>query len=157
MLEKDKNNDNMNHKHIYKSVSKFYSEKVYENMDAIILVQLDEYKESFKNLFSNDSNSGIKYHVYGDLSCSIKNRHIKSVCPYHYELKFRRELFPHRRVFTVCNCKQCQIVGYKLSEITKCQPISIPMPALKKEKDRWKFIIEEVPVACECVLNINNF
>lgn len=157
LSQKNKNDFHTDQKYSYDGISKLYAQNIVEKIEEIILIQLDEYKESYKNVFLNNSNTGIKYNLHGDVSCSIKNKKIKSVCPYHYEVIFRKDIYPHRRVFTVCNCKNCQLVSYKFIKSTKCEPITIPMPALKKEANKWEFIFEKVSVGCECVLNIRDY
>ncbi|RNA07594.1 hypothetical protein BpHYR1_035959 [Brachionus plicatilis] len=51
-------------------------------------------------------------------------------------------MYPHRRVFSKCNCEKCLIQS-------SCTPIYTLMPALIKDGRNWNFVLENVPTSCQ--------
>ena len=150
---------------IHKSLSSLYAEKIIQNMENILLISIDEYQVINKDLILEDAeaNKGILFRIFGKKSCSLDDQgdnEVKSVCPWHYELRFRQNMYPHRRVFSKCNCDKC-LIHSKFDnnhiQFSACTPVYTMMPAMIREKDEWNFVLENVPTSCQCSVKLNPF
>ncbi|CAF1008939.1 unnamed protein product [Brachionus calyciflorus] len=143
----------------FKSLSTLYSEKIAQNLDKTILMQIEEYGNLNNNVITDSEvNGGRVVDISGNQVCSLDDQKtlIKSICPWHNELRFRPNMFPHRRTFAKCNCLNClKFNGF--DQLTTCEPIYTIMPALIKISTEWNFVMERVPTSCHCTVNLDSY
>jgi len=142
----------------------------HESMDgASSLLNFDFVNENFKlHDSARDHFHPHESSYYGNRKC-IKNRLIKDetqggLCPWHYNITYRYNVYPHISANVRCNCVNCKMVtssndDFKLG----CQQVKVWKPALLRAKCRldgiyeWTPILEQVAVACECMRYESDF
>lgn len=150
---------------VYKSLSRHFGDKIVENMEKIIEMQVEINRVKYKYLISNVSESikGKTLQIEGKKSCSLDDQgtdELKSVCPWHNRILFRPNIYPHKRVFAQCNCVKCLIqtlYDNKRILFSSCEPVFTLMPALFKIGDEWEFRMEPVSTSCQCTVRFKVF
>lgn len=93
--------------------------------------------------------------------CNVKSNFTKlnelAICPYHFKIIDRIDRIPHLRSQAICDCTNCTRGPLHDDAIYRCMPITILVPALKRDNKVciqgvhiWKPILEYVSIACEC-------
>ncbi len=173
-------------------LAEFLSLKTQEHAEKISLVQVPEFQmiyesqlkicNSFKShSFSNMHNtnetvetshdtlthSSIKL---GSSSCQLEHYSVEvsylpaPVCPWHWLIVKRNDMFPFTRVIAKCNCVTCQaktIYDSDMMRMSSCNPVYILTPALVKDTlvmngtEKWTFCMEKVLFSCVCSIRLN--
>lgn len=106
--------------------------------------------------------------VAGSWSCSLERVAYErpkvpvAVCPWRWLIIVRDDRFPFKRANAKCNCVNCQAKTIYDSDVQKlagCKTENVLMPALFRETlvenlEKWKFVLEEVPVSCVCSIKL---
>jgi len=87
------------------------------------------------------------------------------ICPWHWILTERKDKYPFKRPYAVCNCQNCQaktVYDSNMNKISNCQNVFNLMPVLTRDYvsnniEKWTFSLEEVPTSCVCSIRINPY
>ncbi|CAF1018023.1 unnamed protein product [Brachionus calyciflorus] len=145
-----------NKKIIHKTLNGLFAEQIERNLEYIIMSHLlsEDSELVLKNKEFNQGNLTLNF---GNKECSLDGilKIPKSTCPWHIELRFRKNVYPHMRAFAKCNCEKCLDPINDFLSLEKCEPVYTLMPALINVKSKWNFIMEYVPTACHCIVEEN--
>lgn len=158
-------------------LNEYLSLKLYENSDTLQLLQRTEFRilseSSFRIIKNNgqysSNNNNFKI---GSTSCSLEkvaqtlqiNKPVP-ICPWHWEIFKREDIYPFKIQVAVCNCKNCQAKTIYDSDefrLSECQSQNSFMPVLIRtylfnNTEKWSFGFEEVPSSCVCAIKLNPY
>ena len=129
-----------------------------ENLDKMIIPELGSTLDRSINIIKSISKQPESFKIGIDHCQMDKSdkENISPLCPWHWLINERENIFPFTRAVANCNCKECQARTFDKSiNATACEPLITPTPALYRESiengtENWKFVLEEVPTSCFC-------
>lgn len=151
-------------------LNSFLAAKIFQNIEELNMVIGPDYG-FFPNhipIISFIPKYQIKM-TLGAPNCSLEKVAITKlseavpICPWHWLITERHDVFPFKRANAKCNCINCQaktIFDSDSRKLSSCQNEKILMPALFRESivnhtEQWSFYLEEVPIACICSIRLN--
>lgn len=163
-------------------LKEFLCVKFFQYFDTINYLSMGEYRHSMYEFKIFQFNSQIllseKHRTtkkHGIDKCDLENvarsNYIEnvSVCPWHWIVIEREELYPFNLPVAKCNCINCQAKTRYDSDrrsISACttnyalKPVLAKLPyasGLNDNEELWVFNLEEVPVSCSCSVRIKAY
>lgn len=157
---------------------KVYAEAVSNNLDDITFMSVDAFKPRYSiRQVKYDANQGRLIAKYGSQKCSLESDpsdeeaendqqapRTMPICPWHYELTLRDNIYPYMRINAKCNCVDCLAKTKFDAKYTMsyCRQVFTLMPVLIKTRTQsadfeWKFAMEQVATSCVCSINLKSF
>ncbi len=149
-------------------LTRFLSNKIQyynENLDKMLIMELRSTQESSIKIIKVPAYDQDSFKI-GFNDCQkdkLSKEKIGPLCPWHWLISERENIFPFSRALAKCNCEQCQIQIFENStNETKtqaaCNPLITLTPALIRESiingtENWRFVLEEVPTSCFCSIS----
>lgn len=148
-----------------------------KSIEDFSLISIDEWRSQMKmTMVAYDPHQGVLKNIYGNKTCDLikmpsedKNEPAphSPVCPWHYELRVRDNIYPHMRVNAICNCQKClaKTEFDAKFNFSRCRQVFTYMPVLIRETAKsakgpntvWRFGMEQVATSCVCSLTKENF
>jgi hypothetical protein len=142
-------------------LSEILARGIMNNVENLALIQNEKFRKMMRMpIVVYDPTNGRFNSESGDKRCDFMDNGTSMICPWHYELRVREDMFPRMRMNAICNCKYGCLAKTEVEEhlqihVNYCRPVFSYMPVLVKEKSgEWMFAIEEVPTACACSINL---
>lgn len=123
----------------------FYDENYYTNKGGLLDEDITHNETSIKNMTDLKK----KICTRSEQHRSHINPHI-SICPHHFEERYRPNRFPHVLEQARCNCEYC-LFGSPNETHYKCLPVYMPKPVLKRVNCTWIPSNEKVAITCTCI------
>jgi hypothetical protein len=89
-----------------------------------------------------------------------KSKNGFKICDWTWTISKRENRYPFIRPIALCSNKKCELNIDTIYE-SKCSSTFSLMPSLYREEltnsiEKWVFYLEEVPIACECIIKYNS-
>lgn len=156
-------------------LDQFLSEKQQQYANEINMIIIPEFRsflqEKFKIINRNYDLNGDEFIEMGSTSCHLEQIAFSSpkktapVCPWHWVLIEREDLYPFVRANAKCNCNNClakTVYDTKNVNLSQCRQTFMLLPSLVRRSvsgslEKWWFTFEEVPSSCYCAIKLNIF
>lgn len=163
-------------------LKEFLCVKFFQYFDTINYLSMGEYRHSLYEFkifqFNSELLNNGKHRTsnkHGIDKCDLENVALNnydenvSVCPWHWIVIEREELYPFKLPVAKCNCANCQAktkYDTDMKSISGCntnyalKPVLARLtdvPDLSNTEEIWVFNLEEVPVSCSCSVRIKTY
>lgn len=156
-------------------LDQFLSEKQQQYANEINMIIIPQFRhifqEKFKIINRNYDLNDDEFIEMGSTSCHLEQiafsslKKTAAVCPWHWVLIERDDLYPFVRANAKCNCKDClakTVYDTKNVNLSQCEQKIMLLPSLVRQSvsgglEKWRFSLEEVPSSCYCAIKLNIF